>query len=393
METLEITGKKEGRHLIFERKGVVLKFDFKDKTFEKIRGDRNRFVSTSSAQEFFRGIPYDQVSDAFTDRNYALFIRTIQKAENRCTNVATLLDRIEDYAHLENYILLGIKFQSYNTFTKPSTIYPKEVIKFMQDSGVTFGYQNAFERRFVAFPDMVTNLCRHVQRKHFMDLQVYRMLHYLIVDDTDWERFMTMTATAPCQIGQDWYGRPKMTERFYSYEYKTVFDYLVKVDRREATRFDSALGYLIDYCKMVRDMNRTNADRYPKYLEVIHNIVSRNYGNWKQTYDDEIFKTKVNFDLEYQWSKYCIIAPKVSQDIKDEGTTLNHCVASYIDKVMDGTTQILFMREVDNKDVSLVTVEVRNHSIIQAKGQNNRNLTSGEGKWLNTYAKQKGLLF
>jgi hypothetical protein len=45
----------------------------------------------------------------------------------------------------------------------------------------------------------------------------------------------------------------------------------------------------------------------------------------------------------------------------------NNCVASYIEAVIDGKCHILFLRKKDSLDKSLVTIEIRDNKIVQAK--------------------------
>ena len=53
----------------------------------------------------------------------------------------------------------------------------------------------------------------------------------------------------------------------------------------------------------------------------------------------------------------------------------NNCVASYIDRVIDGNCHILFLRKKDHPKESLVTIEIRNNEIIQAKRRFNYPVT------------------
>lgn len=81
--------------------------------------------------------------------------------------------------------------------------------------------------------------------------------------------------------------------------------------------------------------------------------------------------------------------------IKDEAVQQNNCVASYIDKVLDGKCHILFLRKKDSLDKSLVTIEVNayTNTIVQAKGKFNRDTTEEENKvieaWNKKYSKRK----
>ena len=66
----------------------------------------------------------------------------------------------------------------------------------------------------------------------------------------------------------------------------------------------------------------------------------------------------------------------------------NHCVASYIQNVIDGKTHILFLREKDNIEKSLITLEVKNYRVVQARGKFNRDATSEEQFIINMYNKK-----
>ena len=68
-------------------------------------------------------------------------------------------------------------------------------------------------------------------------------------------------------------------------------------------------------------------------------------------------------------------------------------MASYISSVIEGKCHILFMRKKDSLDNSLVTIEVKDNKIVQAKGRFNRDVTSEEqeviDKWNEKFAKNK----
>ena len=87
------------------------------------------------------------------------------------------------------------------------------------------------------------------------------------------------------------------------------------------------------------------------------------------------------------------MCPKCTQDIKDEAVMQNNCVASYIDKVINGECQILFLRKQSSPEQSLVTIEVRNGRIIQALRRFNNPVTEEDQKAIDyfnrKFAKEK----
>ena len=140
---------------------------------------------------------------------------------------------------------------------------------------------------------------------------------------------------------------------------------------------------------MINAMKGKIKDKYPKYLKTEHDKVSMRYRIWKKYKNDlEIFKiTEENKKLEFSDKKYSIILPETSSDIVDEGINQSHCVASYVERVANGDTLILFMRYTDIIDESLVTIEVKNNIICQAKGYANRQLSKEELDFIKRWAK------
>ena len=82
-------------------------------------------------------------------------------------------------------------------------------------------------------------------------------------------------------------------------------------------------------------------------------------------------------------------APQETKDLQKEGDTLNHCVASYIKRVVENQCLIYFLRT--NKEESLITFEVRNNAIVQVKGKHNRKPSDSEVLALQEFAKARGL--
>lgn len=155
-----------------------------------------------------------------------------------------------------------------------------------------------------------------------------------------------------------------------------------------------AATLLRDYVRMCTDLSIEH-EQYPKSLKKEHDIALMNY----KTKQDAIKQT--NFikavaqndykNLEYFDKEYSIIAPKEMDDLIKEGNELSHCVASYVEDVIEGKCKILFLRYTDNLDEPLVTIEVRNNNVRQAKGYANRKVSHKEREFINKWAKDKGL--
>ena len=134
-------------------------------------------------------------------------------------------------------------------------------------------------------------------------------------------------------------------------------------------------------------------NKYPKCLHTNHDIVVKNYNNFKETHDEVVFDKMVDKTLEYMSKPYSVIVPKQSSDVKNEGVSLNHCSASYVNKIINGETQVVFLRDSKKLEESLVTLEVRDNSIVQAKGYLNRKVNEQEDLFIQKYAKEKKLKY
>ena len=408
-----IKGHKEGSVLYFQKGKNTIAYDLKDLQFKKKKVN-GEFKTLKGGHAFFRKFSINEVAANFVTEGYGELMMQLAKTSKRKKNVVSIFEALKDYQHLESYTVLGIPFSEPNVFNEPASQFPKEVLAFLRESRITID-SSRFQYNYRNHPQLVENLCRHIRTRWSMDLEVYRMFYKMMSDWYDLDNFAYLVKEAKhpnvYKSGKTWTAQ----ETAYGCEYKTLFDYLVRIVRTEACPFDKALSLYKDYLRMTRfierakyvskmrekdpDLDETTigwanfnkVEKYPKYLKTRHDVVARNYKDWYSDVDEEEFAAKVNPGFEYQWGRYQMVAPVTSQDVKNEGTNLHHCVASYIERIMDGTTQILFMRS--NREESLVTVEVRNNAIVQARGYNNRSLDNGEKGWLKTYAKAMNLQY
>ena len=79
------------------------------------------------------------------------------------------------------------------------------------------------------------------------------------------------------------------------------------------------------------------------------------------------------FTQEINEKNYIIRQIKTSDELSAEGNKLNHCVYSYRSSCRSGFCEIFSLRLVDDLlETPLVTIEIRNNKIYQAKGKFNR---------------------
>ncbi|WP_010497780.1 PcfJ domain-containing protein [Paenibacillus elgii] len=126
-----------------------------------------------------------------------------------------------------------------------------------------------------------------------------------------------------------------------------------------------------DYIRMATEMEYERFDRYPKFLKTIHDIVSRNY---KIKLDEIELKQwrlvcEENKKFEYTYNDYKIFPPSEPDELIKEGNILGHCVGSYVNKVRKRLSTILFLREKEDIEKPLVTIEVIGNRITQVQGK------------------------
>ena len=141
---------------------------------------------------------------------------------------------------------------------------------------------------------------------------------------------------------------------------------------------------LYDYLSMCKE-DDIKPTLYSSYLKQTHDITSRNHNVKVEKEKEEVFINRYKDFKEYKGKEYMVIAPKNSNDLKKEGDRLNHCVASYIKRVIDGECLIFFLRK--EREESLITMEIRHNTICQVRGLHNRKPNDKEIQAIKDFAK------
>lgn len=157
---------------------------------------------------------------------------------------------------------------------------------------------------------------------------------------------------------------------------------------------DFYLSWYVDYLRMQKEMYGKVKEKYPLYWLSEKHQMNKKYNAWKE------LQRKIGFSLnqedykqyEFEDDMFCVIVPQMSVDIIDEAQQQQHCVASYVDRVANRETHIMFIRLKDTPDESLLTVEVnKNNEICQVRGFQNRTYTLLEYAFMKKWANDKGL--
>ena len=135
--------------------------------------------------------------------------------------------------------------------------------------------------------------------------------------------------------------------------------------------------YYLTYGKMW-EYSRHNAVRdICEYFDMCHamevqprktNNFVREYVETKRTYQAK----KTEYDnkqivanyakhakaWEFTFGDFTVVIPTTGQDIVDEGAKMHHCVGGYVNRVVENSTYICFVRRTDSTDTPYITCQV-----------------------------------
>ena len=146
--------------------------------------------------------------------------------------------------------------------------------------------------------------------------------------------------------------------------------------------------YYIDYLRLMEQcnvpINETNAcprnlfQAHDHLVELNNALEREREAQAKRNRDrelknkfDELIKTRNYMEMEINGLKF--ILPKRASDIVKEGSVLHHCVSTYVDRHASGTTTIVFIRNSEEPNKPLYTMEFCKKEIVQIRAKYNQN--------------------
>lgn len=124
----------------------------------------------------------------------------------------------------------------------------------------------------------------------------------------------------------------------------------------------------LDYlrvCKQLQYNMKDNKILYPTNLIEEHNKVNKILEDVIDEANDRLIKERLKLlnNNIYQNKKYIVFPADSTNSLINESKQMENCVKTYTSRYALGETDIYFMRELSNKDKSLVTIEVRNGKV------------------------------
>lgn len=365
---------KEKQFLIFDfEDGKTVKYDFATKT---CIGKKGKPVGNLCSQ--LSGLTIDELCSCCVDKQYGKFLRFVKRngAEygREISNIGTILDRVPRFSRFEQIFSAGIEdIIKAGDFSYGINDIPKGLIKICKSHNIKLS--NNFLKFYKENPDAY--------------LLAYN-LDYISLDDDDIYEILNCSNYTYINYGYVYHSRFNMLLSEYGYSAKALLNYLDYCKTFEAIGdMQSLLRELQDYARMMKEIS-PKFDKYPRHFLTTHRIASRNYNRLKKEFEEKKFGDRINLDMEHAFGDYCFIYPKCTQDIKDESVQMNNCVSSYIENVINGQCDILFLRRKDSPEKSLVTIEVRNDKIVQALQKYNNPLTQEQQEIVDKWNKWWG---
>jgi hypothetical protein len=167
---------------------------------------------------------------------------------------------------------------------------------------------------------------------------------------------------------------------------------------RENTRYGVANNILRDWVDYIENCRTLKYDLksefilFPRHLKQSHDNVANIIMDQRNKSKDKLFKkmvSKMKKDFTHKTKSFAIVVPEKTGDIIKEGQVLHHCVGTYADKVLEGKTTILFIREIKELEKPFYTMEVSQGKVIQVRGLNNKDMTPQVKQFVESFKSKK----
>lgn len=189
------------------------------------------------------------------------------------------------------------------------------------------------------------------------------------------------------------------------YFYKTNKEFNVQSFNRYIIEFSRLLSNnnFVDYYTMCKSMNIPIESPFKlkttEQIQKVHDeamlLYNKESSQVSQEEENKYKFIKQNYrDLSYKDNDFTIIYPNTLSDVKLEGLILHHCVGSYVDRILDTTAYIMFIRKNEDINTPYFTLHyvLENNKIIikQVHGKYNCNTSDKILNFVKSWANKFG---
>lgn len=347
-----MVGKKEGKFLTFYLdNGDTIRYDLSTGEQIGVKGKPVKSVAHKT-----KGYSIQNFIKSIEDKNYQNFLNfACEKAPTYIRNFSTILKYAKEYSSYEQIFSSGVKKVRGTVESRNATSLAISLCR---------QWDIAMDRSFCSacknYPNLVKTAFDMMEEFYSLNAsKIQKLLGYTAFFDLINEK---------------------------RYNEKSLLRYIDWIMTYEAVDIYNVIQNLSDYARMMSQISN-KYEKYPKHLLTSHQIAIRTYQRLRQQFDEINFSKRVNHKMDFRYKDWAVIYPDSTQDIKDEAVQQNNCVASYIQSVIDGKCDILFLRKIGALNKSLVTVEVRDGKVVQCRRKYNWECTPEELDVLNRYEK------
>ena len=178
-----------------------------------------------------------------------------------------------------------------------------------------------------------------------------------------------------------------------------IVGYLKHCKQYQCIPPNHAITFWYDYIRMSKLIGVDMADkkaRRPRSLKMEHDIVTYKANIIKAEQSAQLFEAAVkkNKKYEYKGKLLFIKIPDNIEELFEEGRKLNHCVGTYGERIIEGRSNIFFIRWNEKPDSPYFTLEMINNHLTQIYGYGDRSVDRLKDKdlrdFLRTWAKKFG---
>ena len=188
----------------------------------------------------------------------------------------------------------------------------------------------------------------------------------------------------------------------YNLDLDAFLEYCLYLNHVESVSIEKLMADYPDYLRRELHLKGGRMARMEKYPQTWLSATHKQQQEYKnlqhlermeENGNTEKFNNSIeaNKHLEWEQDNYLIRMPTSAEDIRDEADQMHHCVATYIPQIEAGEKIVMFMRDKENPDKSLVTVEVIDGAITQAYAQRDTHPSIPCMVWLTKWAQEKDL--
>ncbi len=174
---------------------------------------------------------------------------------------------------------------------------------------------------------------------------------------------------------------------------ESFFRYFEEQKKKGSSLRSFCQDYL-DHMRIVKalglDINNTMYSK-PKDFSALHNALSTELSAIRNKEKYEKVKKTLRSEKSFAFSHgaFCLIVPKTANEIVMEGKNQEHCVGTYLDRVADKKSVIVFIRRAEELDKAFYTMEINPETmkVVQCRGRKNSDMTPEVRSFVELYTK------